>query len=328
MIPQKPEFWWQLFNCLPTSKNTIEYKRIKRIWADQTRFRGAKGTSKRKHNLFNLTSEQNLQVTLWENFSIFNKKDLAKEIAILSGFDINSQEVENISWSYEWEKPIYNNGYRVGIKLLDIVIKITTSHAEYLVVVECKNLTSTLGKKDIDSSYYLDDIEEFERFKEKKTILYCIGERVKIKVENQLKEYYNKPNIITWNDLAELQVDLCDKLDVEEKIKKFLSYSILKQFESKGIDLLNGNLFANTQMHLVVDTDIREIMNMNYNSVFQLGIDEKLKSYICGALLNQFPKINRTTLPLEYLYSELKQDQMDKAENQSRKEREIAIWDL
>ncbi len=122
-IENNKEYWYQLLNCLPISPHFIEYKRLKRVWSDQTRFRGTKGTPNRKHLMFKLTSEQNLQISIWENFSIFNKVNFILELIKLSKLNLAIQDITNVSWSYEWEKPICNNGYRIGIKLIDIVIK-------------------------------------------------------------------------------------------------------------------------------------------------------------------------------------------------------------
>lgn len=86
-IEDNKEYWYQLLNCLPVSSNSIEYKRLKRVWADRIRFRGAKGTENRRHTLFNLTSEQNLQISLWENFSIFNKEKFILKLIGLAKLD-------------------------------------------------------------------------------------------------------------------------------------------------------------------------------------------------------------------------------------------------
>ena len=58
-------YWYNHFLALPQSKESMEYKRIERIFRDQTRFRGKKDTEKRMHELINTGHETNLTVTLW-----------------------------------------------------------------------------------------------------------------------------------------------------------------------------------------------------------------------------------------------------------------------
>ncbi len=337
-IESNNEYWYQLLNCLPVSSNSIEYKRLKRVWADQTRFKGTKGTTNRKHTLFNLTSEQNLQISLWENFSIFNKEKFILKLIKLANLDFPIQSVTNVSWSYEWEKPIYKNEYRIGIKLIDIVLKITTNKSEYLIVIECKNLTSKLAEKDLSPSYYLDNIEEFDRFGTNKSILYCIGERAEKAVKEQVKQLKNNVGIITWESLAILQLDLVIDLEVNETIKKFISYSLIKQFQNKGIKTNGYHIIDNktsSQINipfdsLLIDLDnnLIDIVNLDFIDIIKMDIEDNIKGFICGALLNQFPIASRKTLPFEYLNYELKQSEIDKTEYQSRQERELQIWDL
>lgn len=323
-IENNKEYWYQLLNCLPISPDSIEYKRLKRVWSDQTRFRGSKGAPNRRHLLFNLTSEQNLQISLWENFSIFNKANFVLELIKLAKLDFTIYDITNVSWSYEWEKPIYTNGHRIGIKLLDIVLKITTIKSEYLIVVECKNLTSALSEKDLNPSYYLDNIEEFNRFGKNKGLLYCIGKRAEKTVKEQIKQCNNKIGIISWQSLAILQLKLVKNLEVNETIKKFISYSLIKQFQSKGI--YDYSIFDDFLINL--DKDLNDFIGLDFIEVMKINIEDNLKGFICGALFNQFPNTSRKTLPFEYLNYELKQSEMDKTENQPREERGFPIWDL
>lgn len=322
VIENNKEYWYQLLNCLPISSHSIEYKRLKRVWSDQTRFRGTKGTPNRIHQMFKLNSEQNLQISIWENFSLFNKSNFALELIKISKLNLVIQDVTNISWSYEWEKPIYNNGYRIGIKLIDIVLKISTIKTEYLIVVECKNLTSVLSEKDLKPSYYLEEIEEFNRFDKNKGILYCIGERAKKTVVEQLKLSNNKAGIITWESLAMLQLSLVKDLDVSKTIKEFISYSLFKQFQNKGIYVSIDNFPIDLGKELI------DFMNLDFDDVMKINIADNIKGFICGSLFNQFPNNSRKTLPFEYLNHELKQKEIDTKEYQTRQEREFPIWDL
>ncbi len=316
----KIEYWYQLLNCLPYSSDSFEYKRLKRIWSDQTRFRGKKGTSNRQHILFNLRSEQNLQISIWENFTIFDKSKFIYELNKIVKFDFDLNEVQNVNWSYEWEKPIIIEGYRIGIKLLDIVIKITTISEEFLIIVECKNLHNILSSKDINPKYYL-DIEEFNRFGNNKGILFCVGSKVENKVKSQIDTLFNHSRIVTWESIANIQLALVNTLEIDTTIKRFIIYSFLSQYESKGI---------HPQMQIQefkMDDDLNHFLQLDYCDILNLKIPNAIKGFICGSMLNQFHSIKRDSLPFEYLKTELKQSEMDTSEFQPRSEREYALWD-
>src|SRR5690348_5709485 len=70
--------WWGALPAVPASKDSPEYRRLRRVWFDHTRFRGPKAPkdrhksiSQRYHEFVRPVEETNLTVTLWENFSIF-----------------------------------------------------------------------------------------------------------------------------------------------------------------------------------------------------------------------------------------------------------------
>ncbi len=179
-----------------------------------------------------------------------------------------------------------------------------------------------LSEKDLNPSYYLDGIEEFNRFDKNKAILYCIGERAKKTVTEQIKQSDYKTGIITWEGLAILQLNLVNNLDVNQTVKKFISYSLIKQFQNKGIYVPADNFSID------LDKDLTDFIGLDFNDVMEMNIADNIKGFICGALLNQFPNTSRKTLPFEYLNHELKQNEMDKKEYQPRQEREFPIWDL
>ena len=73
-----PSFRWAALPCIPPTRDSLAYRRLRTIWGDQTRFRG-NGAS-RYGEFVNPDVETNMMVTLWENFSLFPRQRLGSRV--------------------------------------------------------------------------------------------------------------------------------------------------------------------------------------------------------------------------------------------------------
>lgn len=226
------KYWWQFLLAIPPTKDEMGFKRIERIIKDKTRYSRLK--SGRLHEFYNKNHETNLTISLWENFSIFDSYEWVNELLKFTNFDIN-EKVIACNWSYEWEKRIGNR-----IKLCDVVLNFKTAQSNNIIVIEAKNLGKVIGEKDAEVTYYL-DIEDFENY-DNKCLVFCIDKKKKSQVEALIKPTKENYGIITWQELAKLQLDMVDRIKVNPRIKTFMKAAIYHQYVEKGITPSSGNI--------------------------------------------------------------------------------------
>ena len=218
-------YWWYHLLAIPISKTSNGFRRIERLIRDKTRY--GKFKSGRLHEFYNPRHETQLTASTWENFSIFQSYEWVNELLQYTELPC-TEIIEQCNWSYEWESKVEGK-----TRLCDIVINFKTASTNEVIIVECKNLKKSLSEKDIDSEYYL-NIDAFQKF-DRKYLIYCVDESVRLETISLLDDNQSNIGIITWQELAGLQIKMVDQLEVSESIKVFIKASLHQQFQRKGI---------------------------------------------------------------------------------------------
>jgi len=213
------KYWWQFLLAIPPKKESVGFKRIERIIRDKTRI-----NSDKLNEFYNSNHETNLTCSLWENFSIFDNYEWINKLTELTDNPI-TDKVISCNWSYEWETP--NN------RLCDVVINFHTVNQNGIIVIEAKNLGKSISDKDTNPDYYL-GINDFEKF-DCKYLIYCVDEIKKIEIKTLIFENKHNWGIISWQDLANLQIKMVDKLKINNNLQTFIKSSIYGQCISKKI---------------------------------------------------------------------------------------------
>ena len=222
---EKRNYWWQHLLAIPPTKRENGFKRIERLIRDKTRY--GKFKFGRLHEFYNPRHETQLTASTWENFNIFQSYDWINELLNSTKLPL-TEKVLACNWSYEWESKVDKK-----TRLCDVVINFKTATTNEIIVVECKNLKNTLSSKDIDSEYYL-NIEAFQKF-DKKYLIYCIDESVRMETISLIDTEQNNIGIITWQELASLQIKMADQFEISESLRIFIKASLYQQYLQKGI---------------------------------------------------------------------------------------------
>lgn len=224
--------WWQMLPMIPSDKDDLGYKRLERIWRDNTRFTGNVEHKTRSHELLRMHHETHLTCTFFENFALFDSTKWIKAFLKASGLKLElTSPIKDLSWSYEWERTLVIDEKRIT-RLCDIVISYITENNDVgVIVVESKALNKKPGEKDLNIDYYL-SIPEFSKYKPNVYLVYCIDERVKEWVDNRRPF---ESGIISWQELASLQISLANSLEIDTKLRDFIAGSIQYQFINHGI---------------------------------------------------------------------------------------------
>lgn len=232
--------WWQALMAVPQERDSVAYERLRRVWFDHTRFGGASleksalklYASNRRHEFHNPSHETHLTVSLWENFALFSPKDWLPRLYNLAGLPFTAGLGLSCRWSYEWEgyRPKADNSDKSEQGMCDVVVSYRDEAGEAgVLVVEAKNLTKEPGVKELRLDYYL-TIREIAEFGERGALLYLVDESKKEKSMKVLGELPSNVALITWQDLAGLQIELAQTLEAPEQIRSFVAGSIQFQF--------------------------------------------------------------------------------------------------
>ena len=166
--------WWMVLPAIPFSADGDQYTRLRKIWADKTRFRG-KGQN-RRHEFVTREWETHLMTTLWENFCLFDPKEWLRELSAVSGIDEHHNEVAACNWSYGFRE-------RTTRKIADIVVGFNkTKDKVACYVIETKRPGGRLTEKDLNPSYYL-DMDSIAKHAEWRRLIYCVDDKEKRRVK-------------------------------------------------------------------------------------------------------------------------------------------------
>jgi len=228
--------WWMSLPAIPSRLEDRDYRRLRKIWGDKTRFRGR--DKDRKHEFVTASYETHLMTTLWENFSLFEARSWLQQLANVSGIAIDHSASKNCDWSYGFRE----NSTR---KIADIVIGFDgVGDKKGCYVIEAKRPGGKLGPKDLDPGYYL-NIEKIRAETELRRLIYCVDLKEKERVRSLFSAYpeiYGECGVITWEEVGGIQIALSQKLEVPEKIRTFIAGAI--QYQYCQHDLIPAQLAA------------------------------------------------------------------------------------
>lgn len=223
-----PDVWWAALPCVPGTKDSEAYRRLRTVWGDQTRFRGS--DEKRCAEFVADHLETHLMVTLWENFALFQPSLWVAELARMCALGDEVSSVADCRWSYGWgsEKPR---------AIIDILVHFRTATGEKgLFVIEAKRPKGELKPKDLDPRNYLDlpgldDAAPLNR----RWLLYCVDAADKPKVDKALVGNESRTRVMTWQQLGGLQVSLVEKLPLDATYKSFIAGAIQYHYSQHDI---------------------------------------------------------------------------------------------
>lgn len=247
--------WWMTLPSIPSKHEDRDYRRLKKIWGDKTRFRGR--DERRKHEFVTPTYETHLMTTLWENFSLFAPADWLQGLSDLAGVGTNHSTTGECDWSYGFREDSTK-------RIADIVVGfdgVGTNTGCY--VIEAKRPGGKLGQKDLDTSYYL-EFEEVLRRTSYRKLIYLVDPREKERVLGLFSEEpqrFTDCGVLTWEELGGLQIELAHTIEVPRKIRSFLAGAI--QYQYCLHDILPSTL---AEDYLVSEPSIEDVFEGIQNS--------------------------------------------------------------
>ena len=207
----------------------MAYKRLARVFRDQTRPTGLDPTTGRQGQEFTHPScETHLTVTLWENFAILPAESWLYELWSIAGLQAELKSTPRCNWSYQWAE----HGKR-GARHCDIVLEYEDADGRGVLVVEAKRPGGLLKDKDLDPAYYL-GIPELAAFR-RRSLLYLLDERTREAARLKVNVGDHDVGFITWTELASVQLDAASCLALPEELRAFVAGSVHRSFVERGI---------------------------------------------------------------------------------------------
>lgn len=231
--------------AVPHEKNSAAYRRLRRVWFDHTRFSGSPLEKsnrkdyeiKRHHEFQKPHHETNLTVGFWENFLIFPAEKWLPILYRKAGISFEADTRLKCRWSYEWEgyRPSAGGGHGSEQGMCDVVVEYRNEDGDGgILVVESKSLNKCIGEKELNFDYYL-SIRDFEPYGKNTALIYLVDESVRSKSLELLGNLPANVGLITWQQLAGIQIELAQTLEVPVDIQNFIAGAIQFQFSQHDI---------------------------------------------------------------------------------------------
>lgn len=221
--------WWMVLPAIPSEADSDAYRRLRKIWADKTRFRG-KGI-KRAHEFVTREWETHLMTTLWENFALFEPKEWLRELSDVAGIRHGHEETQTCNWSYGFRE-------RATKRIADIVIGFDGLGDKLgCYVIEAKRPGGKLTEKDLDPSYYL-QFEHIATNAAYRKLIYCVDPKEKrtlLELFRAEPEKYQDCGVVTWEEVAGIQIQLAKLMDATPQVRSFIAGSIQYQYCQHGL---------------------------------------------------------------------------------------------
>ncbi len=237
--------WWQTLMAVPQEKESIAYQRLMRVWFDHTRFflgdrpdrTAEERINMQVHDFYHPEYETHLTLSLWENFSILEAERWVPALYELAGLPPPKSRIKKCNWSYEWvgyrPKGGGVNGRAQG--MCDVVVAHEDEDGQRgVLVVEAKRLRAKLTNKELNFDYYL-MIDEIAEFGMNASLVFLLDETVREKSLAMLRDRSSNIGLITWQQLAGLQVELVQNLEATIPIRNFVAGAIQFQFAQHDI---------------------------------------------------------------------------------------------
>ncbi len=226
------DYWWHPLLALPPSPASPEYRRLRRLWWDQTRVRRIAG--KNVPEFYHPGWETHMTAVLWENFAFLPSEIWFARLGTASGVKNLPQAIASIQWSYGWEAKTLGPQ---RIKILDVVVHYRSdAGVEGVIVVEAKRPGARVtGGKDLDANYYL-HLPAFSEFGRQKSLIYLVDEKAVHGAKDVVKTNGCDVGFLTWESVAGIQVGTALDSPGPEPMRRALASAIYRQFASYGID--------------------------------------------------------------------------------------------
>ncbi len=225
--------WWTALIALPTSDQTPAFNALRRVWADPTintviETDEGELETKRNRGFYREDSEDHLMVCLFENWAALPTCEWASDFLAACGAEPVG-EISGVGWSYEYTQDRPKK--KPGKLTADIVVYWKDQMGDGVLVLECKKPGNRVwSDKDMPSNGLYLDVPGFDDITRKYACL-LISEDDRVAEEGRL----GSEPVITWENLAEMQMTEFKKLHIADPIKAFMVGALVHQYASYNI---------------------------------------------------------------------------------------------
>jgi hypothetical protein len=314
--PQTYLHWWTFVPVVPSGRDDVAYKVLKRQWADHTMntlrrigsdwLPGARG-------MYVATREDHLTTCLFHIWAAF--PDHSWVSALLSLWDISYGEVEKVRWSYSWEQ---KRDRQSRPDITDIVLCWRDQFGKAALVIETKRPGGVLSKKDRSGgSRYLEmpSLRPIAR----RSVAYLVDERDRAAAAKALP---SGTRLSTWQEMGRAQVACATTLPVSAPIIERVQAFIARHYSDLGVGFDSALLSRLAGEQFTGKSD-------RYDAIRSLALPDPVERFLLGSELTFCARTGvMPEAPMPWLLNEPSLLDVIKARAQTTQERELPLWQL
>jgi len=285
--------------------------------------------------------EDHLTVSLWENFALFEPRQVLGAVFSAAGIPI-PRPIQDCCWSYQFES--------VSRELCDVVVQMRDLEGDSILVVESKKPKNIMkrGTKDTNPDYYL-GIGAFRSFPQK-YLIYLVDKYDLVRQRESIGHAAPHVGFLTWQQLAGIQMNLVDSIEAPIAIRSFLRHSLGWQFESRW-SMLGRSFSAQSGVRtaediaalcrdclnsLALDTSSMPLSSELFSRLLKnsetLPVSDRIRNFVRGMLQHQAWWHEATPAPFAHPYLQNEPGRADinasGPAKQRMRDRQIELWRL
>lgn len=309
--------WWTFVPVLPASRDSHEYKMLRRQWADHTM-----NCLSVKDGILKLTSsrgfyvenrEDHIMTVLFHIWAMF--PDVSWVGPLLDLWGAPHGQLKRAAWSYSWEQK-RDKASRPDIT--DIVVSYEDEHGQGILVLEAKRPGGRLKENELDGGVRYLTMPSIRPFVRKRCG-FLVDER---DAPAAIRALPPAAGVVSWQDMGRLQKKLVSQLRLPQAIREQIATCVARHYADLG---MNFDSMAANQLdcHLFTGSEDR------YQLVHEMRTPSSVERFLLGAEVTFCARAGRMPRPpFSWLSEEPSFVDIVQQRPQTTRDREVPLWRL
>lgn len=303
------DVWWQTIPALPTAPSSQAYFALRRVWGDHT-IAGAR-------SFYRLGSEDNLTPALFQIWAIFDCHSWLPDLVSHCGGKVLGA-VTHVQWAYACEEVLDHRlrpDHGRDFVTPDIMLRWEDEAGEGILVFEVKKPGTAVEAKDYRKIATYCDLPS-TRSIGRRLGCFLLGESAARRTNHVSNSEFP---ILTWEQLADMQLRWTEKLDVPDGIRQRARAWLVRHFDFYGVRV--EALAAPQSFGPAFGSEA------SHRAISKLEIPESLKLFFLGSECAEALRQGlQPVAPLRWLEKEPTVDDIRRRKFQSTDDRRINRW--
>jgi hypothetical protein len=266
--PKTYSHWWTFIPALPPDRTGLEYKMLRRQWADHTmnplKHQNGAWKPNSTRGFYIEHREDHISTVLFHLWALFPCNEWVGRLLDL--WNVPHGNVFDTRWCYSWEERDDR-----GKHITDIVLCYADEEGQGILVIETKRLGGKLTGKDLDGGVHYLNMPSLRSFK-RRQCAFLVDQRDVARAKAQLPR---GTNVNSWQAMGRLQSECILQLPFPEPVCKMVKSYIARHYADLGMafDPVTAAALEVSQFTGTMDryTRVRELQLQSSIERFLLG---------------------------------------------------------